>query len=73
MPTNTVLSVEARKEQPVDPNRVRGLLAFEGLTIRKWSHARGYRDAYVHLAMRGVRRGPLARRIVAHLRRELDV
>jgi hypothetical protein len=48
-------------------------LAFRHLTIRAWASARGYRDAYVHLAMRGQRRGPVARRIVAALRADLGV
>ena len=58
---------------PLDPARVRGELAFRHLTIRAWASARGYRDAYVHLAMRGQRRGPVALRIVAALRADLGV
>lgn len=62
------------EKQPALPlNTVRGLLAFRGETIASWARRHGYSDAYVHLSMRGLRRGPKARRIVAELKADLGV
>ena len=76
---NIKLSGKAKKEirenevPALNVNTVRGLLILRGSSVRAWSDRKGYRDAYVHLAIRGLRKGPKARRIVQELKEELGI
>jgi hypothetical protein len=57
----------------MDVLQVRGLLIARGLSLARWSRANGFHHAYVHMSVRGVRRGPVARAIVKQLKQELGL
>ncbi len=51
---------------------VRAALVLRGTSLHRWALAHGYRNDTTRLAVAGLRRGPLSRRIVAQLKQELS-
>jgi len=67
-------SARAQEETaPLDIREVRAELILRGLSLSAWARGYGKASQYVQLAVRGKRRGPIARRIVAALKAELGL
>jgi hypothetical protein len=62
-----------KKTAPLDVLQVRGALVARGSSLTRWSNLNGFHNAYVHMAVRGKRRGPVARAIVKRLQQELGL
>lgn len=52
---------------------VRSMFVRRGTTLNAWAKSRGFCGMYAHLSVRGLRRGPVARRIVIAVKQELGV
>lgn len=61
------------RQSALDVRAVRAALILRGTSLHAWASTVGKRPQYVQLAVRGQRRGPIARRIVAALKRDLGM
>ena len=64
---------DQKKAPPLAVLAVRSALVARGSSLTRWSNEHGFHNAYVHMAVRGHRRGPKARRIVELLKTELSL
>lgn len=62
-----------KRNPPLNIREVRAELIRRGYSVSAWARRYGKRPQYVQLAVRGQRRGPIARDIVAELRKELGL
>ena len=63
----------AKKETtaPLSIREVRAAFVFRGSSLSGWARKNGYSAELASMAVRGLRSGPLSRRIVAEVKREL--
>ena len=64
---------QPRNEPPVDMLQVRAAFILRGDSLHGWVKRQGLASPFVDQALRGKRRGPKARRIVAMVIQELSV
>lgn len=62
----------AKKETaPLSIHEVRAAFVLRGWSFAQWARSRGYSAQLASMAVRGHRRGPLSRRIVSEVKREM--
>jgi len=67
------LPVSAQKKQAVDALDVRARFIRRGTSFTAWAKRRGFSAVYAHAVILGKRSGPVANRIIAALKHELEI